>query len=118
VSEPNADNERPSEPGYLLGWLIIGVLILFQALGFAVGLPTEHKGRATFILTGLYLQLWGFLFLAAYFFAHKTFFFRGLIWVCEHFSRPRGKGMAFFYFALAFVLGTMALFRGLGTPVN
>ena len=64
------------------------------------------------------LQLWGLLFLAAYFFSHKTFFFRGLIWVCERFSHPRGRGMAFLYFALAFALGTMALLRGLGTPAH
>jgi hypothetical protein len=106
-------SERPNEPGYVLGGLIIGVLVLFQVWGVAVGLPTGHKTRTTAILTGVYLQFWGFLFLAAYFFSHKTFFFRGLIWVCEHFSHPRGRGMAFFYFALAFVLGTMALLRGL-----
>jgi hypothetical protein len=101
-----------------LGWLIIGVLVVFQAWGFAMWLPAAHESRTTFILTGLYLQLWGLLFLAAYFFPHKTFFFRGLIWLCEHFSHPRGKGMAFFYCALAFLLGTMALLRGLGTPAN
>ena len=57
---------------------------------------------------------WGAMFLASYFYSHKTFFFRGLIWVCEHWSSPKGRGMAFFYAALALGLGSMATLSGLG----
>lgn len=53
------------------------------------------------------------MFLASYYFSHKTFFLRGLMWVCEHFSYPSGRGMAFFYFCLAFFLGTVLLIQGL-----
>jgi len=56
---------------------------------------------------------WGVMFLASYFFEHKTFFFRALIWVCENFSRPPGRGMAFFYAALGFGLGGFAFLRGI-----
>ena len=65
-------------------------------------------------LLGLYIMAWGFMFLASYYFGHKSFFLRALVWVCEHFSYPRGRKMAFFYFALAFGLGLMALLAGLG----
>ena len=54
------------------------------------------------------------MFLASYYFSQKTFFLRGLMWICEHFSNPRGKKMAFFYFALATVLGLVLVLKGLG----
>lgn len=54
------------------------------------------------------------MFLVSYFYSHKTFFFRGLIWVCEHWSSPKGRGMAFFYAALALLLGGLATLSGLG----
>jgi hypothetical protein len=108
---------RPNEPGYTLGWSLIILLLSLMLVPYLTGdVPTPgpmHRGRGT-VLVGVYLQAWGTMFLAAYYFSHKTFFFRGLIWVCEHFSHPAGRGMAFFYFALAFGLGTAAVAVGLG----
>ena len=106
---------KPNESGYALGSALIALLAgLLLAAVLTGDIPGPKRPGPQMVLTGLYLQTWGLMFLAAYFFSHKTFFFRGLIWVCEHFSRPRGRGMAFFYFALAFGLGSVAFARGLG----
>ncbi|MCL2523329.1 MAG: hypothetical protein FWF17_01885 [Betaproteobacteria bacterium] len=64
-------------------------------------------------MLGLYILAWGFMFLASYYFSHKTFFFRALIWVCEHFSCPASRKMAFFYFAIAVAIGGSSLFSGI-----
>ena len=107
--------ERPNETGLALGLSLIAVQIFLLTAtllnGFQLGSFT--KGPQA-ILTGIYIQVWGLLFLASYYFEHKSFLFRGLMWVCENFSSPKGRFMAFFYFALAFGLGTMALVIGLG----
>ncbi len=109
------NNNVKNEKGIGLGIIIILVLIILMILPFSLGfeLGPVKKGPAA-ILVGIYLQFWGILFLLSYFFAHKTFFLRGLIWICENFSSPKGRKMAFFYFALAFGLGTAGLIQGLG----
>src|SRR5262245_36543290 len=113
---PKAETEnQPQEPGYLLGGALIVLLLGLLAAAVLTGDTSgPFKRGPAAILTGAYLQAWGIMFLAAYYYSHKTFFFRGLMWVCEHFSSPRGRGMAFFYFALAFGLGSVAMVRGLG----
>jgi hypothetical protein len=106
---------KPNEPGYILGGVLIALLLgLMVAASLAGAGPGAWRRGPGAVLTGAYLQCWGLMFLAAYYFSHKTFFLRGLIWVCEHFSRPAGRGMAFFYFALAFGLGSVAVANGLG----
>ena len=102
------------EQGTALGITIIVVLAALMILplffGFEVG--SAKQGLAA-VLVGIYLQFWGVLFLLSYYFSHKTFFFRWLIWICEHFSNPRGRGMAFFYFSLDFGLCSVALLHGI-----
>ena len=66
------------------------------------------------VFLGLYIFDWGVMFLLSYYFSRKSFFFRALMWVCEHASSPKGRKMAFFYFALACGLGVAAILRGLG----
>ena len=83
-------------------------MILPLIYGFELGSVT--KGPAS-ILAGIYLQFWGILFLLSYFYPHKTFFFRGLIWVCENVSHPKSRKMAFFGFALAFGFGPSGLIQ-------
>jgi len=109
-----SDIER-GQPGYALGILLISVLLLFNVAVFVAAptFPPPSRGLGT-VLIGAYLITWGLMFLASYYFSHKTFFLRGLLWVCEHFSNPRGKSMAFFYFALATVLGVVMVLVGLG----
>jgi hypothetical protein len=107
--------EPPKEPGYLLSALLIGVLAVLLYAVEASGIqPGPVKAGQGPVLLGLYIMAWGCMFLASYYFSHKSFFLRALIWICEHFSWPRTRKMAFFYFALAFGLGFMAVLSGLG----
>jgi hypothetical protein len=114
------NNEKQKETG-----LGLGIFIILIQLGLMISATTVGDGKlgpvtkgAEAIIGGIYLQLWGLLFLLSYFFSHKCFFFRGLIWICENFSSPKGRKMAFFYFALAFGLGTAVLLIGLGVIQN
>lgn len=104
-----------NEPGVALGVGLISVLVVLLVATLASGIeagPIRPGPSGVFL--GLYLMAWGAMFLASYFFSHKTFFLRGLIWVCEHWSSPKGRGMAFFYAALAMLLGGLAVLSGLG----
>jgi hypothetical protein len=108
----NVQNEK----GLGLGISIMAILaiLMLAPLSFGFKLGPFREGYSA-ILTGVYLQFWGTLFFLSYYFSHKTFFFRGLIWLCENFSNLRGRKMAFFYFALLFGLGTTALLHGIGS---
>jgi hypothetical protein len=79
--------------------------------GFTPAVPTD---QVTWLVTGVYLLGIAALFLCAYFFENESYVFRGLIWVCEHFSSPRSRKMALFYAALGTVIGTVAILQGLG----
>jgi hypothetical protein len=99
----------------LVGWGLIAVVgaLYIAALVHGAGVGGPKQGAAP-IITGLLLQFVGLLFVLAYFYPASNFVFRGLMWMCEHFSNPKGRGMAFFYFALSFGLGTAAILQGLG----
>jgi len=98
--------------------LSIGLIAILLALFLAVMFTDSQVGPAkpspNTVLGGLLLIAWGCMFLAAYYYSHKSFFLRGLIWVCEHFSHPAHRKMAFFYFALTAGIGGMAVLTGLG----
>ena len=103
------------ETGMALGLTLIAVLagLLIATLVSDFQTGPLRAGKSTTLL-GIYIMSWGVMFLASYYFSHKTFFFRALIWMCEHWSHPRGRGMAFFYAALAILLGGLATLTGLG----
>ena len=71
------------------------------------------KGAAT-VLGGLYVIYLGVLFLMSYFFADTCYILLIMRYVCEEWSRPAGRGMAFFYFVLSLLGGGYVLFVGLG----
>ena len=50
----------------------------------------------------------------SYFFPRRCFLFSFLGYVCEACSRPAGRAMAWFYFALSVVIGSVLLLIGLG----
>ncbi len=108
-------DKRANERGLALGLGMIGIIVGLSGLVFMMDVyaTPPQKGLGT-ALMGMYLMSWGFMFLASYYYSHKCFFFRGLIWICEHFSRPEGRWMAFFYFAIAFFVGGMIFLVGLG----
>ena len=104
-----------NETGFLLSLALVGLLVALLVAVLAVGVnsgPIQPGPRG--ILLGLYIMVWGCMFLASYYFSHKSFFLRGLVWICEHISYPASRKMAFFYFLLAFGVGTMALLAGMG----
>jgi hypothetical protein len=107
--------KKPNEPGVLLGVALLAVLLclLVQIIvnGFEPG-PEIRRNQG--IIGGIYIQAWGLLFLLSYYFEHKSFLFRGLMWICEHCTSPKGRFMAFFYFALALGIGTLIILRALG----
>lgn len=80
----------------------------FKSMGFG-WMPTNRVG----IVTGLYVQLWGALFLLSYFFREKCFLFRGIIRICENIGSPRSPKTALFTGMLAAVLGSIMLIGGL-----
>jgi hypothetical protein len=90
----------------LLVVLLVGAIALGDAAHTQRGIGS--------VIGGLYLIAWGLMFLASYFYRRKSFFFRALMWVCERGSSPRGKKMAFFYFGLATLIGSMLVLSGIG----
>lgn len=66
------------------------------------------------VVVGTYLITWGCMFIAAYFFSHKTFFLRGLLWFCTRMSCPSTPKMAFFYGFMTIGMGTVSILAGHG----
>jgi hypothetical protein len=105
----------PDEPGRALGCFILTILLAPQA--YALLNPSAAKpshGSNGLVFTGLYIIFVGCVFLASYFYSHKSFLFRWFIWLCERGSFPATRKMAFFYFLLCAVLGSLAILDGLG----
>jgi hypothetical protein len=101
-----------NEPGYLLGSVLIAGLALPHLAVPGGFIDPGSRGEA--FVVGAYVIYIGLLFLSSYYWSHKTFVLRGFIWICERFSNPPGKRMAFFYFALCSFVGTMAILAGFG----
>ena len=99
----------------LLGFSLIALLasLLFGAMLAGLESGPIKVGLGS-VLGGLYIMAWGIMFLLSFYFEEKTFFFRALIWVCENWSFPSGRFMAFFYFLLATTLGAICVLQGLG----
>jgi hypothetical protein len=115
LPEKKSEAVPENETGLLLGFVSIMLLVVLLVATLVVGFPSGHfsQDRGT-VLMGIYLMVWGVMFLGSYFYDNKSFFFRGLMWVCEHFSSPASRKMAFFYFALGFFGGSVVLLVGLG----
>jgi hypothetical protein len=98
-------------PGVLT--ILLGV-VLCLVIWLSVG-NSEHleKGWGP-IWGGIYMYYIGVVFLLSYFFPNESFLFRGIMWICKHFSVPSGEKMAFFYASLAFILGTLVIMIGVG----
>lgn len=103
-----------NEPGYTLSAALIGILVALSVACMFFQPSSRFERSFATVLLGVYVVVWGFMFLASYFFSHKSLFLRGLIWFCEHLSFPSGRAMAFFYFAITLFIGGVAILRGLG----
>ncbi len=110
---PKNKSSPKNELGLGLGLFLIGILVILLVTALLFGKKFgPSKTNLYTILVGLYLIVWGFMYLASYFYEYKSFFFRALIWTCEHFSWPARREMALFYFVLAMVLGCLELLVG------
>ena len=87
-------------------------VILFVLARPSVIAPVGRDVPPVFL--GFYVIYLGVLFLLSYFYSDASYVLRSLIWICEHFSHPRGRHMAFVYFGLSFVLGVCALCSAFG----
>lgn len=109
MNAPRPDpTERPQERGVVLGYTLIAVLAALTTAALRADAASKS------VLMGVLLIAWGLMFLASYFFSHKTFFLRGLIWFCVTLSSPSTPKMAFFYFAVTTVMGAASILSGLG----
>jgi hypothetical protein len=94
---------------FLLG---VAVFLLFHIRGVKIGHPLEAGFPSLYF--GVYLVYLGVLFLLSYFLPQKSCMLGGFIWVCENFSRPRGRHMAFVHFAISSLLGLAVILMARG----
>jgi len=100
-----------TEPGYALSFALIAGIVVPQVASLEWGLLDGNRGTPI-MLAGVYLIFLGSAFLASYYYSHKAFFLRRLMWFCEYLSYPASRKMAFFYFALATLIKTGVQNRG------
>ena len=104
-------------PSLLLDLLIVaigaGLLIAASKFELEAGHPATRGAGS--ILGGVYILYVGVLFLLSYFIPRRCFLFSFLGYVCKACSRPAGRPMAWFYFALSVAIGSVLLLLiGLG----
>lgn len=107
---------RHNRPSLLLDLFIVAVAGALLGVASRFGLEAGHtptKGVAS-VVGGLYIIYLGVLFLLSYFFSDACYVFSFLCYVCEACSRPAGRRMAWFCFALGLLLGSGVLLVGLG----
>jgi len=108
--------ESERHPSLLLDLLIVaiagGLLVATSKFGLEAGRPAA-RGAGT-ICGGVYLLYLGLLFLLSYFFPRRSFILSFLGYLCQESSRPAGRAMAWFYFALSVLFGSALLLAGMG----
>mgnify|MGYP001603056651 CR=1 FL=1 len=109
---------KVNEQGNLISYGSISLFFSLQIIAVVLGAQSGqfHTGQLlpgiSTILMGISLIILGILFLISYYFSYKAFLFRLLMWLCENFSKPKGRGMAFFYSTLSIIGGLVAILRG------
>ena len=94
--------------------LVLIPVALYAAIvlyGINISAPRADIGT---ILSGIYLQYLGVLFLLSYYFPHKTYILRGLDLFCEFTSLDPGRWKAIFLFFMGMFLGTFLIAHGFG----
>ena len=103
-------------PSLLLDGVIVAIavslLVATSKFGLEAGRPAARGAGA--IVGGVYVLYLGVLFLLSYFFPRRSYVLSLLGYVCQECSRPAGRAMAWFYFALSAVIGSCLLLVGLG----
>jgi hypothetical protein len=103
------------KPSLALDALFAAVLASLTVAHLRAGVklgPLEPGPAA--VLTGVYIQSWGLLFLASYFFPSASYLLKGIMWCCENAGRLRGRWTAILWGLFAIALGSVAVAQGLG----
>jgi hypothetical protein len=108
--------EPQRHPSLLLDFLILAIAAALLLATSKFGLQTGHPATrgAGSIFCGVYIVYLGLLFLLSYFFPRHSYIFGFLAYVCKERSRPGGRRVAWFYFALSIVFGAVLLLIGFG----
>jgi hypothetical protein len=118
IAEENKQ-EKSQETGLILGIMLILIIAAFPIAYFIsiikYGFPfgRVQKGPQA-IIGGLFGQYMGVLFFLSNYFPHKSFVFRGMVWLFENLLYPEGKKWLLFSAILIFGIGTGVLLTGLG----
>jgi hypothetical protein len=110
-AQPKAD-----EPGRALGVAMIVILVVLLLTAWTMGMSIDRPAPAGTgpIFMGLFLVALGFMFLASYFAAWKSFFLRWLLKFSMGFPFLADRRMALFFFVLCLFVGIGAIADGLG----
>ncbi len=95
-----------------IGAIAVGLLLASSRFGLEAGHPATRGAGAIF--GAVYIVYLGLLFLLSYFFPGGCYVFNLLAYACQQCSRPAGRWMAWFYFALSVVFGSVLLLIGFG----
>ncbi|CAN0399822.1 unnamed protein product, partial [Phaeothamnion confervicola] len=92
----------------------LGTAIIFVAVSANIYLvPLAPENPIKYIGTGLFLYLFGAVFIAAYYAEEHSFIFRWAMRICTEYSSPASRKMAFFYFGLGLFAGSGAIYEGI-----
>lgn len=105
--------QRSIQQKIVLDSVFISLAAVLLLLAWPSGVASVAREKPPVFL-GVYVIYLGVLFLLSYFLSDASYVLALLRWVCEHFSHPRGRHMALFYFALSLVLGIGALCASFG----
>lgn len=94
---------------------VIHIFSIGFTSGFVVG-PAAESPLSIYL--GIYLQLFGLLYVLSFFFSNRSWILHGLMWTCENGRCLHGKYAAFFYAAIAFICGTTTLLIGMDIISN
>jgi hypothetical protein len=108
--------ESDRHPFLLLDLFIVAIAVGLFVATSKCGLEAGHPATrgAGSIFGGIYILYLGLLFLLSYFFPRRSYVFSFLGYLCQACSRPAGRSMAWFYFALSVAIGSCLLLVGLG----
>jgi hypothetical protein len=107
-------DQRKTDRGLALGVGAIAVFTGLYVVSLALGFELPPREGPATVLAGLPNILAGLLFMASYYHEHRSFLFRGLMWVCVHGSNPGGRWMAFLFGPALSAVGIYVVLIGLG----
>jgi hypothetical protein len=115
TSDPTIRAKSSARPD-ALGLALIAILLALLISAWVLGMSTERPAPSGPgpVFMGFFLLALGFMFLASYFYAGKSFFLRWLLRLAMGFPGMGSPKMAFFFSFLCMLTGLSAIADGLG----